>query len=214
MSSANQPFRIDGPWHHRSLEAARFHLRRRSLPRLCRRHARVGAARQRRAPGRPVVQISPPARHPDFGFGRPERAGRDSFAARAANPIRRRQLPNSTTGSKRKAKIAFPRWLSIFLPSTVLLSPVFSAGFYYKTFMWPASFWEKLYEPMIRRAAGLGRAAKEGDPDSYDKANAFCDVLVIGSGPAGLMAALSAARAGARVILADESFAFGGRLLE
>jgi sarcosine oxidase subunit alpha len=90
---------------------------------------------------------------------------------------------------------------------------VFSAGFYYKTFMWPASFWEKLYEPMIRHAAGLGRAAMEADPDSYDKANAFCDVLVVGSGAAGLMAALAAARAGARVVLADESFTFGGRLL-
>jgi sarcosine oxidase subunit alpha len=94
-----------------------------------------------------------------------------------------------------------------------LLSPVFSAGFYYKTFMWPASFWEKLYEPMIRRAAGLGRAAMEGDPDTYEKAHAFCDVLVVGSGAAGLMAALAAARSGARVIVADESFILGGRLL-
>ena len=107
----------------------------------------------------------------------------------------------------------FPSLRFDLLAVNGLLSPVFSAGFYYKTFMWPASFWEKLYEPMIRRAAGLGRAAMEEDPDSYDKANAFCDVLVIGSGPAGLMAALSAARSGARVILADESFAFGGRLL-
>lgn len=94
-----------------------------------------------------------------------------------------------------------------------LLSPVFVAGFYYKTFMWPASFWEKLYEPMIRNAAGLGRAAKEADPDSYEKSTAFCDVLIVGAGPAGLMAALAAGRAGARVVLADESFMFGGRML-
>jgi sarcosine oxidase subunit alpha len=107
----------------------------------------------------------------------------------------------------------FPSLRFDFLAVNSLLSPVFSAGFYYKTFMWPASFWEKLYEPMIRRAAGHGRAAMEEEPDSYDKANAFCDVLVVGSGAAGLMAALSAARSGARVILADESFAFGGRLL-
>ena len=87
------------------------------------------------------------------------------------------------------------------------------AGFYYKTFMWPAKFWEAVYEPLIRRAAGLGRAAGAGDPDHYEKAFAHCDVLVIGAGPAGLMAALSAARAGARVILADEDFRPGGRLL-
>ena len=88
-----------------------------------------------------------------------------------------------------------------------------SAGFYYKTFMWPARFWEKLYEPMIRRAAGLGRAAGEPDPDHYEKASAFCDVLVIGAGPAGLAAALAAGRSGARVVLCDEDFELGGSLL-
>src|SRR5204862_3456953 len=87
------------------------------------------------------------------------------------------------------------------------------AGFYYKTFMWPARFWEMLYEPLIRRAAGLGRAAGAEDPDHYEKAFAHCDVMVIGGGPAGLAAALAAARAGARVILADEDSRLGGRLL-
>ena len=108
------------------------------------------------------------------------------------------------------------RWPSLkydLLSVNSLLSPVFVAGFYYKTFMWPAALWEKLYEPLIRRAAGLGRAADENDPDTYEKANAFCDVLVIGGGAAGLMAALAAGRSGARVILADESFALGGTLL-
>ena len=94
-----------------------------------------------------------------------------------------------------------------------LLSPFIGAGFYYKTFMWPASFWEKLYEPLIRRAAGLGRAAYAEDPDHYEKAVAFCDVLVIGGGPAGLSAALAAGRASARVILCDDDFAPGARLL-
>lgn len=94
-----------------------------------------------------------------------------------------------------------------------LISPLIAAGFYYKTFMWPASFWERVYEPLIRRAAGLGRASAVADPDHYEQVNAFCDVLVIGSGPAGLMAALVAGRAGARVIVCDEDFMFGGRLL-
>ena len=94
-----------------------------------------------------------------------------------------------------------------------LFSPVITAGFYYKTFMWPASFWERIYEPLIRQAAGLGRAAGAPDPDHYEHANAFCDVLVVGSGPAGLAAALAAARSGARVVVCEEDFVFGGRLL-
>ena len=92
------------------------------------------------------------------------------------------------------------------------LSPFFAAGFYYKTFMWPAAFWEKIYEPIIRRAAGLGSLSKQDDPDAYDKGFLHCDLLIIGAGPAGLSAALTAGRAGARVILADEDFRMGGRL--
>jgi sarcosine oxidase subunit alpha len=94
-----------------------------------------------------------------------------------------------------------------------LASSVFVAGFYYKTFMWPKSFWEKIYEPLIRRAAGLGSASKEPDPDRYEKAYAHCELLVIGAGPSGLMAALAAARSGGRVILADEGSRLGGSLL-
>src|SRR5262249_14946179 len=70
-----------------------------------------------------------------------------------------------------------------------LAASLFVAAFYYKTFRWRKSFWEKVYEPLIRRAAGLGRASHEPDPDTYEKAYAHCDVLVIGSGPSGLMAA-------------------------
>lgn len=93
-----------------------------------------------------------------------------------------------------------------------LLSPFLSAGFYYKTFMWPKSFWEKVYEPAIRSAAGLGRLSGAPDPDSYDHGFLHCDILVIGAGPTGLAAALAAGRAGARVLIADEDFLPGGRL--
>ncbi|GLS88218.1 sarcosine oxidase subunit alpha [Cypionkella aquatica] len=107
------------------------------------------------------------------------------------------------------------RWPSLKFDAMAIndrLSPFFAAGFYYKTFMWPAAFWEKIYEPIIRRAAGLGRLSKQDDPDAYDKGFLHCDLLIIGAGPAGLSAALTAGRAGARVILADEDFRMGGRL--
>ena len=85
-------------------------------------------------------------------------------------------------------------------------------GFYYKTFMYPKKLW-MTYEHFIRKAAGLGETPKEADPDSYDKLNQHCDVLVVGAGPAGLVAAREAARTGARVIIADEQAQFGGSLL-
>lgn len=95
---------------------------------------------------------------------------------------------------------------------TGVFARVLPAGFYYKTFMWPKTFWRK-YEHFIRKAAGLGVAPVGPDPDIYDKSNVHCDVLVVGAGPAGLAAALAAARGGARVILADEQSEFGGNLL-
>ncbi|SOD91874.1 sarcosine oxidase subunit alpha family protein [Caenispirillum bisanense] len=107
------------------------------------------------------------------------------------------------------------RWPSLRFDALAVndrLSTFLTAGFYYKTFMWPRSFWEKVYEPAIRKAAGLGRLSMQDDPDVYDKGFLHCDLLVIGAGPAGLAAALTAGRAGARVILADEDFRLGGRL--
>ena len=108
------------------------------------------------------------------------------------------------------------RWPSLrwdLMSVNDLAAPFLGAGFYYKTFMWPRAFWERIYEPLIRRAAGLGRLVPRHDEGVYEKAFAFCDLLVVGSGPAGLMAALTAARAGRDVILAEESHALGGRLL-
>ena len=104
-------------------------------------------------------------------------------------------------------------WLNFdFMAVNDYLSPFLSAGFYYKTFMWPKAFWEKVYEPIIRMSAGLGRATFDADPDVYDKGFLHADLLVIGAGPSGLAATLAAGRAGLRVILCDEDFRLGGRL--
>ena len=92
------------------------------------------------------------------------------------------------------------------------LGRLLPAGFYYKTFMWPASMWMR-YEKGIRAMAGLGRAPLSPDPDRYDHMHAHCDVLVVGAGPAGIAAALAAGRAGARVMLADQQNEIGGQLL-
>ena len=108
------------------------------------------------------------------------------------------------------------RWPSLRLDvmSAVGLFPkLFAAGFYYKTFMGPTRKSWLIYEHFIRQAAGLGAAATTPDPAHYEKAEAFCDVLVVGAGPSGLMAALAAGRCGARVILVEDDFELGGVLL-
>ncbi len=83
-------------------------------------------------------------------------------------------------------------------------------GFYYKTFMWPKSFWKHVYEPIIRKSAGLGKAAEERDPDTYEHMHIHADVVVVGGGIAGLTAAEAAAASGARVLLIDENPTLGG----
>ena len=93
------------------------------------------------------------------------------------------------------------------------LGRFFSAGFYYKTFMWPKQAWLKVYEPFIRRAAGLGVSPDEADPDRYANRFAHCEVLIVGAGAAGLVAAKTAAQSGKRVILVDENAEMGGALL-
>jgi sarcosine oxidase subunit alpha len=94
-----------------------------------------------------------------------------------------------------------------------LLHPLFPAGFYYKTFLWPRAFWDHVYEPVIRRAAGLGVAPRAPDPDRYVHRHAHAEVLVAGAGPAGIAAALAASETAVRVILADEQMEMGGTLL-
>jgi len=92
------------------------------------------------------------------------------------------------------------------------LAPVFSAGFYYKTFLFPRAAWKHVYEPMIRRAAGLGKPPTEADPDVYEHFHVHCDVLVIGGGIAGLAAARAAGEAGAKVLLIEQTAHWGGRV--
>ena len=99
------------------------------------------------------------------------------------------------------------------LSANDLFSDFLGAGFYYKTFMWPKSFWEKVYEPFIRRAAGLGALSGLHNSDTYEKAYTFCDLLIIGGGPSGLMAAKIAAEAGLDVIIVEQEPIFGGRLI-
>jgi heterotetrameric sarcosine oxidase alpha subunit len=98
---------------------------------------------------------------------------------------------------------AINNFLKIFLP----------AGFYYKTFMWPKSFWHKVYEPFIRKAAGFGVASTKHDQERYEHKYEYCDLLITGSGPSGLASAYAAAKNGARVILAEDKPRFGGTLL-
>ncbi|EKV27033.1 Sarcosine oxidase alpha subunit [Caenispirillum salinarum AK4] len=95
-----------------------------------------------------------------------------------------------------------------------MLSRFMPAGFYYKMFHGSQTMWQRVWEPIIRQAAGWGTCPTEPDPDTYDHMNLHCDVLVVGGGPAGIAAAREAAKSGARVVLADEQERFGGRLLD
>jgi methylglutamate dehydrogenase subunit C len=107
------------------------------------------------------------------------------------------------------------RWPSLSLDFGAVLglaAPLFSAGFYYKTFFGSAKRW-MFYEYFIRKAAGLGDAPTEADPDRFSQRAAFCDVLVVGAGPAGLQAALEAAEAGKRVILVEQDSILGPSLI-
>ncbi len=91
-----------------------------------------------------------------------------------------------------------------------LISPLIPAGFYYKTFMWPKSFWKKVYEPLIRMSAGLGKSPTEPDPDIYDHKYVHYDVLVIGGGLSGIISAKIAAKSNLKTLLVDDKKTLGG----
>ena len=93
-----------------------------------------------------------------------------------------------------------------------LLSPLFPAGFYYKTFMWPAKFW-KFYEPIIRKTAGLGKSPTTDDPHKYEHYHYHCDVLIVGSGISGIYAAEIAANKGLKVLLVEQENEIGGSVI-
>ena len=116
-------------------------------------------------------------------------------------------------GLKARSQNRFPTLGFDLLSVNDLAAPFLGAGFYYKTFMWPKVFWEKVYEPAIRRAAGLGALSGLPDRANYARGFRFCDVLVVGSGMAGLHTALEAGKSGLDVILAEGDFALGGRLI-
>ncbi|MFO1034549.1 MAG: sarcosine oxidase subunit alpha family protein [Hyphomicrobiales bacterium] len=111
------------------------------------------------------------------------------------------------------AAVSQNRWPSLSFDIGAInnrLSRFFPGGFYYKTFMWPKSFWKHVYEPVIRHAAGLGKAAEGRDPDTYEHIHIHADVVVVGGGIAGLTAAETAAASGVRVLLIDENPVLGG----
>ena len=90
------------------------------------------------------------------------------------------------------------------------ISPFIPAGFYYKTFMWPKSFWKNVYEPLIRKSAGLGKSPTQPDPEIYDHRHVHCDVLVIGGGISGIISAKLAAKNNFNTILIDDKNILGG----
>ncbi len=129
-----------------------------------------------------------------------------------AEPNTRATLVELYDGLQARSQGGWPSLRFDVLSVLSYLSALLPAGFYYKTFMNPPSLWMS-YEKIIRRAASFAEAPQHNDPDCYSERYAHCDVLVVGAGPSGLMAALTASKAGARVILLDDQPVPGGSLL-
>ena len=158
-----------------------------------------------------------------FKFHRPR--GIVSAGAEKPSALVQLETGGATEPNRRPAEIALydglratsqHAWPSLAVDLGALVDwfgPLVPAGFYYKTFIQPRALWAAIWEPVLRRMAGLGRAPALPDPARYDKCHTHCDVLVVGGGPAGLAAALAAGSSGARVILADSDPVFGGALL-
>jgi len=136
-----------------------------------------------------------------------------SYGPGRTDPNNRATVVEAVDGLAARSQNHWPSLQWDLLAVNDRLAPLFAAGFYYKTFMWPRAFWSRLYEPSIRAAAGLGLAPHEPDPDHYQHRHAHFDVVVVGAGPAGLAAALAASEQGAEVLLADEQAELGGSLL-
>lgn len=124
-----------------------------------------------------------------------------------AVPSERAPLVPLTSSLQARSQLGWPNVQFDLGRSLDFIAPLWSAGFYNKTFIWPR--WHT-YEPLIRRMAGLGHSPVQPDPDRYEIGNLHCDVLVVGGGIAGLEAALRASEAGARVILVEQGHPFGG----
>ncbi len=130
------------------------------------------------------------------------------FEGARAVPSARAPTVPLTAGLEAHPQSGWPNISFDLLRVLDFAAPLFAAGFYHKTFMWPG--WE-VYEPVIRRLAGLGRAPVVPDPDRYDVCNAHCDVLIVGAGVSGLKAAAAATRAGERVLIVDQDAQLGGQ---
>jgi sarcosine oxidase, subunit alpha len=129
------------------------------------------------------------------------------YSEAKAIPSARATLVELHEGLEAFSQSGWPNVATDFARVLDFAAPMWAAGFYNKTFMWPS--WH-VYEWLVRRMAGLGRAPVESDPDRYETRNLHCDVLIVGAGEAGLREAYAASQTGARVVLVEQDAEMGG----